>query len=149
MNLPPGRGEWEIHYTALSFQAANKNRFRYKLDGVDPDWVDADTRRVAYYNNIAPGTYTFHVTACNNNGIWNPTGTKLKLTLHPHYWQTWWFKSFIVIASLSTAAAGARYVTTKRMQLKLERIEQQHAIERERTRIAKDIHDDLGAVSPA
>ncbi len=145
VHLPPGRGEWEIHYTALSFQAAAKNRFKYKLEGVDPDWVEADTRRVAYYNNIAPGSYTFHVTACNNNGIWNETGAKLRFTLQPHYWQTWWFQSLGVMGSLSVVAAGARYATKKRMQLKLERIEQQHAIERERTRIAKDIHDDLGA----
>lgn len=145
LRILPGRGEWEIHYTGLSFEAANRNRFRYKLEGVDPDWVDAGTRRVAYYNNIAPGSYTFHVIACNNNGIWNVTGSRLHITFQPHFWQTWWFKSLIAITGLSVTAAVARLVTTKRMQLKLERIEQQHAVERERTRIAKDIHDDLGA----
>ncbi|MDB6024524.1 MAG: hypothetical protein JWM68_747 [Verrucomicrobiales bacterium] len=145
LTIPPGRGELEIHYTALSFRASEKNRFKYKLIGVDPNWVDAGTRRIAYYNNIRPGNYSFHVVACNNDGVWNSSGANVHLTLQPHYWQTWWFKSFAIIGSLSVAAAMARYVTRKLMARKLDRLEQQHAIEKERTRIAQDMHDDLGS----
>ncbi|MDQ6632292.1 MAG: ATP-binding protein [Verrucomicrobiota bacterium] len=143
--LKPGRGELEIHYTALSFCAPEKNQFKYKLDGIDPDWVEAGTRRFAYYSNLRPGNYIFHVQGCNNDGVWNQLGAKVKLTLQPHYWQTWWFKLFVVVTSLSLVAASARFFTKRRMQLKLERLEHQHAVEKERTRIAQDMHDDLGA----
>lgn len=143
--IAPGRGELEIHFAGLSFTASEKNRFKYKLEGSDHDWIDAGTRRVAYYNNLPPGDYAFHITACNNDGIWNSAGSSVRLRLLPHFWQTWWFKSFGIAACLSVVAGTARYATKRRMQIKLERLEQQHAIERERTRIAQDMHDDLGA----
>ncbi|MGI8964967.1 MAG: ligand-binding sensor domain-containing protein, partial [Limisphaerales bacterium] len=81
VTIPPGNGEIEFQYTALSFQAPEKNRFKYKLDGLDSDWVDAGTRRSAFYSHMAPGTYTFHVIACNNDGIWNESGARVKFTL--------------------------------------------------------------------
>jgi ligand-binding sensor domain-containing protein/signal transduction histidine kinase len=145
LNIPPGRGELEIHYTALSFTAPEKNRFKYKLEGLETDWVDAETRHAAFYNNVPPGDYTFRVIACNNDGVWNSAGSSLKLLLRPHYWQTWWFKTLIIVASLTFVGSSVRYATRKRMQFKLERLEQQHGIEKERTRIAQDMHDDLGA----
>jgi ligand-binding sensor domain-containing protein/signal transduction histidine kinase len=143
--IPPGRGELEFHYTALSFTAPEKNRFKFKLEGSDPDWVDAVNRRVAYYNNLKPGDYSFKVIACNHDGVWNAAGAQMKFTLQPHFWQTWGFKGFIVVLGASLVGASARYATKRRMQLRLERLEQQHAIEKERTRIAQDMHDDLGA----
>ncbi len=145
VTIPPGRGELEIHYTALSFRASEKNRFKYKLEGVDTDWVEAANRRVAYYNNLRPGRYSFRVTACNNNGVWNASGSNIQLVLQPHYWQTWWFQSLIASGCLSLAVMGTRSVIRRRLALKLQRFEQQHAIEKERTRIAQDMHDDLGS----
>jgi ligand-binding sensor domain-containing protein/signal transduction histidine kinase len=145
VTIPPGRGELEFHYAALSYTAPEKNRFRYKLEGLDNDWVEAGSRRTAFYNNIPPGHYTFRVIACNDYGVWNTLGANVNLTLQPYFWQRWWFKSFIVITGLSLAATGARLVTKRRMQLALERLERQHAVEKERIRIAQDMHDDLGA----
>lgn len=143
--IPPGRGELQFQYTALSYAAPEKNRFKYRLEGFESDWVDAGTRHSAFYNSIPPGAYTFHVIASNNDGVWNQTGASVKVTLQPHFWQMLWFRSLFVVASLSCAAAGARYVTKKRMQRKLRRLEEQHMIERERSRIAQDIHDEIGA----
>ncbi|MDQ6630523.1 MAG: histidine kinase [Verrucomicrobiota bacterium] len=143
--LNPGRGELEVHYTALSFQAPEKNRFKYKLEGYDREWVDAETRRVAYYNNLSPGRYTFQVKACNNDGIWNDQEADLKIHLLPHFWQTWWFSSLCGIAVVGFIGGGARYFTKRKLQRKLVLLQQQHAIEKERTRIAQDMHDDLGA----
>lgn len=145
VTIPAGRGELEFHYTALSFQAPERNRFRYKLEGVDPDWVDAGTRRAAYYNNIAPGHYTFRVIACNNDGVWNSIGAGTEFILLPHFRQTKWFIGLIGLASVGFVAGSVRYITWKKVQRKLDRLEQQHAIEKERTRIAQDMHDDLGA----
>jgi ligand-binding sensor domain-containing protein/signal transduction histidine kinase len=141
----PGRGELEFHYTALSFIAAERSRFRYKLEGVDSDWVDAGTRRLAHYNNIKPGAYAFHVIGCNSDGIWNSTGASVSIYLAPHFWQTTWFLVLTVLATLGLTAGTARYLTWQRVQRRLTRLEQQHAVERERARIARDMHDDLGA----
>lgn len=144
LNLQPGRGELEFHYTALSFTVPEKIRFRYKLEGLDPDWVEADNRRSAFYNYVPPGNYTFRVIAGNKDGVWNAVGPSVTLTLQPHYWQTLWFKAAVILAGLSCAAVGARLVTKRRMQRHLEHLEQQHAIAKERSRIAQDMHDDLG-----
>lgn len=143
--LPPGRGELEFHYTALDLRRPERCAFKYRLEGVDVDWIDAGTRRVAHYNNVYPGTYRFQVRACNPDGIWNDTGAGLRLDLRPHFWQTWWWRGSAVILVLGAVGGTARYVTKKRMQRKLERLEQRHAIEKERGRIAKDMHDQLGA----
>lgn len=71
MTLPPGTNDLEFHYTGLSFIAPERVRFRYKLEGYDEDWIAADTRRTAYYTSLPSGDYTFRVTACNNDGVWN------------------------------------------------------------------------------
>ena len=145
LRLPPGHGELEIRYTALSLQAPEKNRFKYKLTGADMDWMDAGGRRSAYYNRLAPGTYSFQVIACNNQGVWNNTGATIRLILRPHIWQTWWFYSSSGLLAASFIGVGTRYATRRRMQRRLERLEHQHAIEKERARIARDMHDELGA----
>lgn len=134
VTILPGRGELEFHYTALSFPAPEKNRFKYKLEGVDGDWVDAAGRRVAYYNNIPPGNYRFHVMACNNDGIWNETGAVLSFILLPHFWQTWWFK--VAIAAVGVASLVGLY--------KL-RVAQWRKLENLRVRIAADLHDEVGS----
>lgn len=143
--LPPGRGEVEFHYSALSFRAPEKNLHKYQLTGVDRGWVDAGNRRVAYYNNLAPGIYTFRVIGSNNDQVWNEKGAAITITLQSHFWQTSWFAGAVALACLGFVGGSARYVTRRRMQARLRRLEQQHTLERERHRIAKDIHDDVGA----
>jgi signal transduction histidine kinase len=143
--IPPGRGELDIQYAALSYTAPEKILYRYKLEGVDSEWVNAGNIRVTKYNNLHPGRYRFQVTACNNDGIWNEQGQSVELMLEPHFWQTWWFFTLCGIAAVGIVGGTARYVTYRRMQKKLTQIEQQRAVEQERTRIARDVHDELGA----
>ncbi|MGH7991923.1 MAG: ATP-binding protein, partial [Limisphaerales bacterium] len=145
LRIPPGHGELQFQYTALNLTAPDKSRFEYKLDRIDKDWIDAGTRRTAYYNNLPPGAYNFHVKACNQDGVWNKTGASLSLVLLPYYWQTWWFRSLGVLIIIGSISGLALYATRRRMQRKLARLEQQHAIEKERGRIAKDMHDQIGA----
>ncbi len=83
--IPPGHGAVELQYTALSLQAPEKNRVKYTMDGVDSGWVDAGTTRSAFYNNVAAGTYRFHVIACNNDGVWNEKGATLSLIFLPYF----------------------------------------------------------------
>jgi ligand-binding sensor domain-containing protein/signal transduction histidine kinase len=145
IQIPPGRGELEFHYTALNFQTPEKSRFKYKLDKVDRQWVEAGNRRTVHYNNIHPGHYTFQVIACNSDGVWNEKGASLAIVVLPHFWQTPWFYAVIALVAVGGVYSAARYMTKVRMQRNLELLKQQNAIERERGRIAKDIHDDLGS----
>jgi ligand-binding sensor domain-containing protein/signal transduction histidine kinase len=143
--VPPGKGELEIHYTALSLQEPEKSRFRYRLEGSDHDWVEAGPRRVAYYNRVSPGHYQFRVIACNKHGLWNETGASVGITLLPHFWQTWWFLSLLAFGVVAGIAGAVRYVTFRKLQRQMRLLEQAHAVERERARIARDMHDHLGA----
>ena len=143
LRVPPNHGELGISYTALDLRSPEKCRFKYRLDGVDSDWVDAGAQRAAYYNNVLPGSYRFRVRACNKDGVWNETS--LDLELQPHFWQTWWFRISALAALLGLAGGSARLITQRKMQRRLELAERKHVIERERGRIAKDIHDDLGS----
>ena len=106
--LPSGNGDMEIHYTALSFFVPERVKFRYKLEGFDKDWIDANTRRVAYYTNVPPGNYTFRVMACNNDGVWNETGASFQLYLAPFFYQTYWFYGLCAFALAAMVAAGHR-----------------------------------------
>ncbi len=141
----PGRGEFEFHYAALSLSAAEKNRFKYKLEGIDTDWINADTRRLAHYNNLYPGHYQFRVLGCNDHGVWNERGAVVAFVLQPHVWQTWWFMTLGVVAILAAVGGGVRYWMGQKLRRQLLLLELQNSLEKERARIARDIHDDLGA----
>jgi signal transduction histidine kinase len=144
-NIPPGRHRFDFSYTGLSFTAPDKVRFRYRLDGLDRDWIEVGTKRSANYSYIPPGDYTFRVIACNNDDVWNTDGAAVGFKVLPQFWQTWWFRTVAAVFAAGAVAGAVLSVTRRRMKSKLERLERQRAIERERTRIAKDIHDDLGA----
>jgi len=90
-----GERELEFQYTALSFIAPERLRFRYRLEGFDRDWVEAGTRRTAYYTNLPPGSYTFHVTAASIDGAWNQSGASVAFVVPPHFYETWWFYGFV------------------------------------------------------
>jgi signal transduction histidine kinase/streptogramin lyase len=143
--VPPGHEQFEFHFTALCFDAPEQSRFRYRIEGLDKDWVEADTRRVADYDHLPPNDYRFQVIACNSDGVWNKTGASLDFTVLPYFYQT---RSFIVLMSvliLSAVGLTVRTIATRKYRRALLRLEQQHAIEKDRARIAKDIHDDIGA----
>jgi signal transduction histidine kinase/streptogramin lyase len=149
LRIPAGRNRVEFHYTGLSFVVPEKVRFQYWLEGgLDAGWVnaaDGGIKRVAEFNYLRPGDYTFHVRACNNDEVWNEAGVSMSFTLLPHFWQTWWFRAFNGVLAMAAVAGVVWFNLQRRMRRKLERLERQRAIERERERIAKDIHDDLGA----
>ena len=104
--IPSGRGDLEFVYTALDFEAPGKILFKYKLDGFDRDWVEAGTRRTAYYTNIPPGSYRFIVIARNGEGTWNSQGASLDFALEPHFYQTIWFYSFVAMGILGLLATA-------------------------------------------
>ncbi len=106
VELDPDTKTVEVQFTAPSLVVPEKVRFRYRLDGLDKDWMDAGTRRTAYYNNLRPGTYTFRVTASNNDGVWSPAGAALSFQVLPHLYQKPWF-ALLAAVLLVALAAGA------------------------------------------
>jgi diguanylate cyclase (GGDEF)-like protein len=126
LDLALERGELEFHYTALSFVDPERVRFHYKLEGFDPDWIDAGSRRVAFYTNIPPGKYTFRVRACNNDGIWNEEGDSLRFSLKPRFRQTGFFYGLCGLG-LVFVGFGAARVRVARARARQRDLEQQVA----------------------
>jgi PAS domain S-box-containing protein len=100
-SAPPGNNTFDFRFTALSFSAPEKLRFRYRLEPFDKDWVDAGTRRTAHYTNMAPGKYSFQVAAANDYGIWNEPGAGVRFVLQPHFYQTNWFRALCATVFLA------------------------------------------------
>jgi signal transduction histidine kinase/ligand-binding sensor domain-containing protein len=132
----PGRGQVTIEYAALSFRAVHRVRFRYRLEGFDEGWVDAGTRRSAYYSNLPPGHYRFVVTACNHDGVWNGRNVAFSFSIQPPFYRTRWFYAGCMLGVVLLAAA-AFHVRMKQMRSRFA------AIIGERTRIARELHDTL------
>jgi ligand-binding sensor domain-containing protein/signal transduction histidine kinase len=145
LKIPPGRQRMDFHYTALSFTAPEDVRFRYRIEGLEAEWNEAGAQRTAQYGHVGPGDYRFQVVACNNDGVWNETGDSLALTVLPHFWQTKWFLGLSILTMLGIVAVTVRRIEARKLQRQIELVERERAIESERARIAKDIHDDLGA----
>ena len=145
LELEPGKHTLEFRYTGINFDAPERVRFRYRLAGLDTDWTEAGLRRTAFYGYVPPGNYRFEVIACNDDGIWNKQGDRLVLIVLPHFWQTWWFISAAAMGTIVVGAGVARFVEKRKSQHRLKRLEQERLLEQERTRIAQDLHDTMGA----
>jgi ligand-binding sensor domain-containing protein/signal transduction histidine kinase len=104
ITVPPGKDELQIEYAALSFIAPQKLHFRYRLDGFDKDWVEAEGRRLAFYANLKPGRYTFHVIAANADGVWNKAGDSIEIELRPRFYQTYWFYLIEAVSFIAVLA---------------------------------------------
>jgi signal transduction histidine kinase/ligand-binding sensor domain-containing protein len=144
IQLPPGHRKVEFQFTALSLTAPENVHFRYRLESVDESWVEAGAARQASYARLPAGDYQFRVSACNNAGIWNEKGAALGFIVLPFFWQTWWFRAASWGCFALVVAGSVLFVASRRYRVKLRALEQQAALDRERARIAKDIHDDLG-----
>jgi ligand-binding sensor domain-containing protein/signal transduction histidine kinase len=144
--IPPGGEELEIHYTALNFSAPELVRFRCWLEGHETAPADVGVERIARYPKLPPGHYRFHVQACNEDNIWSsPDAVVLSVTVQPQFWQTGWFGLAAIVFILGIVAAIVRYLSTQKLQRQLQAHQQREALEKERARIARDLHDQLGA----
>lgn len=125
---------FSFSFAALDFVDPAMNRYAYRLFGVDPDWVNGGHRNYASYTHLDPGEYEFQVRGANSDGIWNESGTSVRVIITPPYWQTWWFRILAGATVLGLLYAAYRYRLNKLL-----------AIERLRLRIAGDLHDDIGS----
>ena len=144
LRLPPGTARvLEFHFTANSFVAPEKTRFKYRMIGLNDRWVEAGTRREAYFANLRPGPHQFEVIAANHRGVWQEGGATFAFYVAPFVYQTWWFYLACGLAAVGVIAALVAW--RLRCLRNLHRLQQQAAITDERSRIAKDLHDGLGA----
>jgi len=145
LHLSARQERLEIRYTSLNLGAPDQARFRYRLQGHETGWTEAGGTRAAYYSKLPPGDYRFQVIACNEDGVWNETGAALAIRVEPPFWQAWWFLTCAAAALLGTVVGVVHYLSTQRLQRQLQQFRQQEALQRERARIARDLHDQLGA----
>jgi ligand-binding sensor domain-containing protein/signal transduction histidine kinase len=147
--IPPGKHNLEIHYASLNLGAADRSRYRYRLreqQETDTAWTDDSSgNRVAPYPKLLPGTFRFEVTACNEDGVWSSHPAVLTVIVHPSLWQKHWFRGLLAVALLAAIAGLVYYFSTQKLHRQVALLRQQEALEHERARIARDLHDQLGA----
>lgn len=140
-----GRHRVEFRFVALSYTSPEEVVLRHQLEGADPQWIDTASDRSASYTNLPPGKYRLRVIARNSAGTWNRDGATLNIIVVPAWWETAAFRYGAIALLIALAAIIARAVAHRRVQRRLQELEHQHAVEKERMRIARDLHDDLGA----
>jgi len=134
LELDPQQRDLQIDFVGLDFAPGEVTRYQYKLDGADQDWSAPTTQRSVSYANLAPGKYRFIVRAVNAAGLNSPAPAVMTFTILPPVWQRWWFLALTAIAIGLIVHQIYRY-----------RVAQLLALERVRTRIATDLHDDIGS----
>lgn len=145
LHLQPGQRQVEFAFTVPSFTMPDSIGIKYRLQGLDKDWIDAGLSRSVLYSQLAPGRYQFQVTACNRDGVWSKENASLALIVEPFWWETSWFRFFGPLSVIGLLAGLIVLWVRRRHQHQLERLEMQQATEQERLRIAQDLHDDLGS----
>ena len=141
----PGRSRLEFRYVGLGYSAPEKITYRGRLIGLDDAWRELGTQRSAAYESVPPGRYTFEVMAVNGDGIPSEAPAAIRVLIRPHFWETGWFIAVSGLLVLSAAAGTGWLLARRRMKRRIQKLNIRNAREGERARIARDLHDDLGA----
>jgi hypothetical protein len=148
IELNPGQTYLEINYTGLSLIKSGQIKFRYKLEGLKANWIEAGTQRTTNYSYLPVGPYTFRVIAANANGVWNTEGAAIRIVVKPFFYQTWWFLLGTILAIAGTVWLIAHYrlsqvrkIAEARTAFSRQLITSQEA---DRKRIAAELHDGPG-----
>jgi signal transduction histidine kinase len=136
--------QFEFHYTALDLTAPSAVVSRAKLDGMDRDWVDPGASRFVRYSKLPPGDYQFHIMAGGADGRW-VEGQSLRLVVIPQWWERGWIQFLAAVTALGATGAATRWYQRRKTRAKLRQMQMARQLEAERARIARDIHDEMGA----
>ena len=147
VTLTPGTERLEIRFTALNYSAPDRIRFRYRLEDHDKSWTELGEAREVQIRaaDLPPGHFTFRVCACNEDGVWNETGATLAITVEPPFWRKPWFITASVLVFIGVLAGTIYLISTAKLKRQLRAHRQKELLEKERSRIARDLHDQLGA----
>jgi len=141
----PGRIRLEFKYVGITFTASEKTQFRARLDGLDKTWQEVGNERSLVYDSIPPGHYRFRLLAANRDGFWSKESDSVAFEVLPFFWERASFRVGMGLLAVFMATGSSWIISRSRMKRRLVRIEDQNAREKERARIARDLHDDLGA----
>ena len=145
LDVSPGRHEIQFHFTTPAFKSPESVRLRYRLDGLDESWAMSDPSRSVTYHYVPPGEYRFQVQACGSEGTWSDSAAAVTLIAKPHIWETVWFPFLVTVTAMLAAGGIAILVTRARQRRRMAELKLQRTLERDRARVAQDLHDDLGA----
>lgn len=145
LRVPPGEKQIEFRFSALSFAAPEQVKLRHQLEGFDRGWVATPPDRSARYAKLPPGNYRLRVIACSSEGVWGNEEAILRVRVLPAWWQTPWSRLAMLLFFAGVVGGSVRFWSNRKLKLQLERLERAHALEKERARIARDLHDDLGS----
>lgn len=136
IHIPAGYRSYSFDYAGLSYTSPSKTRYRYLLEGFDRNWIDAGSRRTAYYTSLPAHAYRFRVAAQNNDGVWSSVAAQVRFTVLPPFYLRWWFYALVLIAAAGTVALL--------LQLRVRSLQTQFSLVlNERNRMAREIHDTL------
>jgi ligand-binding sensor domain-containing protein/signal transduction histidine kinase len=138
--LPPGTHHVELHFDSISLASPEKIRFQYRMDDVDPLWLEADNSLTAVYTNIPVGTHAFKIRACNSNGVWDRSGISFAVTQKPYFYQTAWFR-LVAVTAFVVILTGAYRFRLHQIRAQMNARLDERVLER--TRVARDLHDTL------
>ena len=145
IHLPYTKNFISFEFSALSYVDPESNQYSYMMEGLDTSWIYSGNRHYASYPNMEPGEYIFRVKGSNNDGVWNEAGTSVTIIITPPWWKTWWFTTFFWLAIVGSVGGTIRFIEIKKLKKKIEHLEQERALERERIRISQDMHDEVGS----
>lgn len=145
LKVQAGAQKVEFKFTAPGFKRPETLRFRWRLEGYDTGWTAPSTRRVAEYTRLPPGNYDFEVMVVDNSSEWHKLDRKVRVLVLPFFWQTWWFRGLCGLVVLLACGVMSGALVRVRSKRKLMKVERERSLEHERARIARDMHDDLGA----
>ena len=143
--IPASKESLEIHFAGLNLASLERARFKYLLEGHETKWTDAEGMRTARFPKLPHGRYRFLVKASNEDGVWSPLPAAVNIVVEPPFWKTWWFQTTTVLVLVGWIVGSVYFISTQKLQRQLALLRQQEALEKERSRIARDLHDQLGA----
>ncbi|MFA6980611.1 MAG: two-component regulator propeller domain-containing protein [Ignavibacteriaceae bacterium] len=134
-----------FRYASTSFAREEEVRYRYKLEGQDEHWSELTRERIVRYRNLRDGDYTFSVIAINPDGVQSDNVASVSITIMPPFWRTWWLRLLFSIVVLSVIIGTVRHFSTKELKRQIHELEKEKAVQKERERISRDLHDNVGS----
>lgn len=143
--LPHSKNNLSFRFRGIEYGNPLKVQYAYQLENWDKDWINSGALNEARYNNLPPGDYRFKVRSANSSGVWDPDPYTVTVTIKPPFWKTWWFYGLTVSLLLASVIIITRRIAISSLQKKLAELERQRELDRERQRISREMHDDIGA----